>query len=425
MSKLIQNKHMLYFQRGFEKLSVKRSFDKAYWPKAQEAYQKGDFEDAIRCFLKYLDPNMIDDQGAVLGQSFSFTDSSAQLTMKISDEEIVIEAPFVKLSSGGKGVAARRKLLILLGNLKCMTIDIRGNDVCIVSKSNIAQSHPSRLYGILLQMSRTIDYNDDFFIKDFDCEAITKANHIQYSEEEKKSLWEFFQENLAFTKEKIEQTQKENIQFAYALYADIMARRTIYYIHPHGFLSSLSYDLIFKLNQGLGFQTSTELAKKYIDEMDQVSEDAFFGCVFKADEFFYRKNLFKMDEYQKGFTEDFYVTNGRHAQDNHKFSLASAFFENKIYCLLTDLDMPDKYQLYLDNVLKEAASEDDQEKITHMLHQGLVNLDESNHDEGGINPFENIEMTDAYNQAMAQAQKIMDQQQKFFESMANEKKVSS
>jgi hypothetical protein len=107
---------------------------------------------------------------------FTFTQGSSRVTTAIENDDIVITVPLVKLTQGGKAIAALRYVLTnIAGTGQLYQPRLQGDLIRLEYRDALARLHPAKVLEVLRKMPAEADASDDILMSEFGAEPIDRA----------------------------------------------------------------------------------------------------------------------------------------------------------------------------------------------------------------------------------------------------------
>ncbi|MBX3182985.1 MAG: hypothetical protein KIT72_17665 [Polyangiaceae bacterium] len=187
--------------RDFEKLEV-----------AVELYENGRSLESIHQVLEHLFP---EHEAADLAKApFVFTQGSSKVTVSVEGDHLLVTVPVVRLPSGGSAIAAMRYVLTMIaGSGQLHQPELRGEEIHIRFKDELARIHPAKLIEVLRNIPLEADRSDDWIIGQFSAEPLERAQVDDLTDEEAARAEAFWQRHWDDVDELIVECQRKRSVF--------------------------------------------------------------------------------------------------------------------------------------------------------------------------------------------------------------------
>jgi hypothetical protein len=158
-------------------------------------------------------------------EAFSFVQGSSRVTVRIDGAELHVAVPLVRLPGSGGTVAALRYLLTRIsGSGQLHQPRLRGDNVYLEFRDQVARLHPAKLLEVLRRMPLEADRSDDWLIGQFAALPLDRATIDSLDHEELERAQAIWRCHWNEIDELVKESQRKRSQFflneltAYALY---------------------------------------------------------------------------------------------------------------------------------------------------------------------------------------------------------------
>jgi hypothetical protein len=199
-------------------------------------FEQGNQKQSVTTVFAHLFPKL---PAIDFAKPFSFVQGSSRVTVTLSEQDISIVVPLVKLPSGGGAIAALRFLLTKIsGSGQLHQPRLRGDDVYLEFRDKVASLHPAKLVEVLKRMPVEADNNDDWLIGQFGAIPLEREPIAGITDEEFVAAEAMWKAHWNDVEELVKESQRKRSMFflnemsAYAYY------RIRYALPLSGFLMS-------------------------------------------------------------------------------------------------------------------------------------------------------------------------------------------
>lgn len=162
----------------------------AEWDKAIDSYHEKEYKQSLIHTLNYLNPDILKDKALEGDIVTSQMQGSAEITLAITDKDVTIKAPFLRITEKTNKVALLRKIAeINFTPLDLTQIYLEGDQVGFQYKSPIELAQPNKMYNILREIAFRADEYDDNFIEKYKAAFISEPQIKALTDSEKEAAW--------------------------------------------------------------------------------------------------------------------------------------------------------------------------------------------------------------------------------------------
>jgi hypothetical protein len=160
-----------------------KEFNVALWDSCVENFEKGEFLQSLIDFLNYLDPNIYNQYSNIEKTIFTIPHGSAVVIVRIENDHLYIETPFVKLPETKFMPILRKSAEINFSFMTLPNIKLHENTLKFQYDMPLELCNPWKLYDILKNITFNADKYDDEFVTKFNAERIIEPIMTDYNPE--------------------------------------------------------------------------------------------------------------------------------------------------------------------------------------------------------------------------------------------------
>ncbi|MFN8255286.1 MAG: hypothetical protein U0W24_06325 [Bacteroidales bacterium] len=265
-------KNIQSFRRTLIPSKSKIQFD--VWENVVKLYEEGKFKDSLFRLFDYVDGNLVRQYGNAAKTEFTVPHGSVDVIIKISDSQVDINVPFLRLPEKNVIPLLRKATEINFSPLNIATIVLEGNELSFRYSTPLHLCEPWKMYSVFREICVNADNFDDEFIHKFGAARIKEPIIVNFTNEKKEEIWNTFQFLLNETKEYLEFF--ENKRFDGFLW-DALIQLFLnidYYIAPQGYLRTDMENVVNYMQDGnYSLHEKNEKGKAFFKKLQQISHD--------------------------------------------------------------------------------------------------------------------------------------------------------
>ncbi|MBN1150299.1 hypothetical protein JXA84_03640, partial [candidate division WOR-3 bacterium] len=166
------------------------------WQVTIDSFNDKKFRQTVINFLNYLNPEVIKKYGNKTGDQFSIPHGSIVLNLKISEDSLYIDAPFLSIPESKVNPLLRQVSEINFSILFLTQIVLEESKLFFRIKIPLELCEPYKLYNIFYEICINADFYDDIFIEKFQAQRIYEPKCTKYSEKDLQKFFDMFKEHV-------------------------------------------------------------------------------------------------------------------------------------------------------------------------------------------------------------------------------------
>lgn len=294
--------------------STASRIDPAAYDRSIEHFEKGEYVPAIHALLDYIDPELRSKYGSREGTEFRVPHGSIIVCLKITNDRLEIDAPFLALPD-----KARIPLLRQIAGLNTNVLDLpyirlRDGQFHLTYDCPLVLTHPSKVYDILYDICHIGDRYDDEFAAKFDAPRICEPKVKPYDSTNAERIYNGIRETCTECLEAVKDFESER-KYGYAWNVIASALLGIVYSAcPQGLLRhELDKAIREHDREDIPIQEVIARGKEAVQKIaalsrEQLAEGLYFVETFVSDK--RRSNLKNIqDNFRKTFDDATSATN--------------------------------------------------------------------------------------------------------------------
>jgi hypothetical protein len=162
------------------------------WKITTDSHKDGKYRETILNLFNYLNTDVLVKYAGPAVDEFNIPNGSIVINLKITDTELVIDAPFLTIPEKRVNALLRQVTELNFAVLFLTQIVLEGDRLHFRVSVPLELCEPYKLYDILYEICVNADYYDDFFIEKFQASRISEPIVTRYSPEELKAFYDSF-----------------------------------------------------------------------------------------------------------------------------------------------------------------------------------------------------------------------------------------
>lgn len=340
--------------------SLYKELNISAWNSCVDNYEKENYQQSLVDFLNYLDPNIYEHYSNPEKTIFTIPHGSSIIILKVENNHLFIEAPFIKLPEAKFIPILRKCSEINFSYMTLPNIKLLDNEMKFVYDMPLELCNPWKIYDILQNVTFNADKYDDEFVTKFNAERMVEPMVTNY---ESDKLAEYLKVCKEIASERVENIQhfetKRNLNNAIdSIFIGISQIRL--YCNPTGILLNKMDETIDTLyDRNINMIDKLKAGKvffKFVEEIDMADFSDYCNITFNLISNKRNTNRTQLENW----VED-YLGNSEEAYSVENY-IESAF--NSYYALyyaLSYFNIESRDEKVILYGLKEAAQKDWQE----------------------------------------------------------------
>jgi len=206
------------------------------WKITQDSHKEGKHRETILNLFNFLNTDVLVKYAGPGVDEFNIPNGSIVINLRITDTELLIDAPFLVVPQKRLNALLRQVTEINFGVLFLTQIVLEGERLHFRVNVPLPLCEPYKLYDILYEICVNADHYDDFFIEKFQAVRINEPKITRYSSGE---LEDFFSRFTVHVKEGLDYLNyfREQRWFDIGVESGMISIMKIdYTFSPQGFL---------------------------------------------------------------------------------------------------------------------------------------------------------------------------------------------
>lgn len=273
-----------------------------YWPKVLEAYDNGNFKESITGILKYIDPDLAAKTGNADQTEFNIPHGSVVVSIKIQNDQLHVEAPFVKLQDGPLVPLLRQVSELNFHPLMMTKIILHNEDqLTFHFSSPLGMCEPYKVYDALREICVNADKYDDLFIEKFKAARMREPQIQRFTPDQLEKTWQTIQEYITEAEDYVAYFEgKRWDAFLYDVF-QILLMKIDFYVSPQGYLRTELENAIADLMGRDPYQDRIHRAKTFLQKLKNYNKEEFLSDIYIIETFVPYKYSFNLQNTRNNF----------------------------------------------------------------------------------------------------------------------------
>ncbi len=336
-------------------VSTQSKVNVPHWDVVMDLYEEGKYRDATIEVLNYVDDSIIEKFGNPEKTEFVIPHGSVVVNLNITDTELSVNAPFLKVPQQNPIPLLRQVAQINFSPLNLAMIVLEGDSLIFKYSTPLELCEPFKVYDVLREICSYADTFDDDFIKKFGAIRITEPKVKYYSKEQTDVVWNTVQEYIDEAFKYIEYYQAKRWPgFEWDIIIQTL-EKIDFYVAPQGALrvemernislmQNKNYSLTEKLNKG----------REYLKKLKNYNRQEFDEDIYVAETFIPYKFRTTLENIQSNFKGSY--ENAQKKMTDNQFMTATLTIAYAFLNCNYNTNVPDQVYAIFTNSLVNASN---------------------------------------------------------------------
>lgn len=337
------------------------------WQDALDSFDDGNYKEGLINLLNYINASTLAGVDTSKDILVSKMQGSAEVIISITDERLIIEAPFLRVTSETNMVALLRRVAEINFDLLDLAQVTLEEDILVFRyEAPLNTCQPSKIYTVLRNISFRADDYDDIFVEEYGASFYKQADKEELSAEEKTETLRQIREVLKNVDEYaayfVEERQA-NYRWDMIVIALLRLSNMPY---MQGKLRSELISNIERMYDGdVEFSQRINKGLLFIKELQEHSDEYYEKSLYHVEQFIslrWRSSSKIIEEKMEKHKEA--IDNMNEAEDH----MAASYFLYAMFLkLIYNYSLDENYRKEIDRVLKEASGKTTKEAAPILL----------------------------------------------------------
>lgn len=345
----------------------------AYWDAVLDTYQKKDYKASFYALLDYINPEIRKKFANNDQTDFKIPHGSIVVHIKLTDDQLEINAPFIQLPDNQVVPVLRKVAEINFSPLNLAAIRLKENNLEFYFQSKLSMCEPYKMYYLLKEICQTGDTYDDYFTVKHGAKRLQEPMITPYKSSQAEAAWN---QTRAYIDEALEYLNyfdsKRWYEFSYDIIA-VTLFKIDYYAVPQGHIRNEIENAINGLFGHGSLHERLSSAKKTLLSIKERGKEAFIEDLYEAEIFVPYKSSLELANVQEKWNNTFQSASKDLTSGNHQ-SAALLLLYNFFYTLYY-YSLPADLHTFMINTLESASGKawDESAQILFNATKDIVN----------------------------------------------------
>jgi hypothetical protein len=287
--------------------STKSKVDPGHWDTVLNLYESGRYKETIVGIINYVDPGLVEKTGSDDNSSFIIPHGSAIVHIRIKNDHLYVDAPFLSAENANKIPLLRQVAQINFSPLNLARIVLKGDQLAFTYSCPLDLCEPYKMYEVFREICLYADAYDDEFIKKFNATWIQEPIIKPFPQSEKDQIWDQVQIYIKEAQSYISYFEtKRSLGYCWDI-LNITLMKIEYYARPQGILRSEIEKQISYLQGEAPVNEKVNRGKEFLRKLQEYTREEFDEDLYEAQTFIPYKYRSTLENIRSNF-EDSYQT---------------------------------------------------------------------------------------------------------------------
>jgi len=265
--------------------SLNSHVDVDIWDKVQHLYETGNYTEAIRGCINYINPEIERKFANADKTEYNVPHGSMIVEVKITKAELSITAPFLNIENSKRIPILRQVTQINFTPLTISRIELEGEQLYFKYSCPLNVAEPYKVYDVLREICINADSYDDEFIHKFDAKRIHEPKIESYTSEQKDFVWTTVQQFVKEAFNAYEQLENKRLTTYLWDVLVITILKIDYFCAPQGVLRNDMEKTLIYLNSKEDYYQRLSTGKDFLRKIQNADRTKFYNDLYKIEVF--------------------------------------------------------------------------------------------------------------------------------------------
>lgn len=268
--------------------------------KSVDAYDSKDYRQSFLYLLDYINPDIRSKYQQ--GDSFSIPHGSVLVNIEMTNDELIITAPFLKLPEKNRVPLLRQTAVLNFRHIDLAQIVLKDERLQFEYSCPMALANPYKLYYVLREICTTGDEYDDEFATKFGAERIYEPKITPYDSQTLDTVYDVIQLSCKECNEGLKYFENERkYGYAWNIVTSTLLK-FLYYAHPQGQLLNDINKAVEELDrEDIPLSEVVNIGKKLVERIQAMSKEELSQDMYYIETFVSAKRRSTLSNIQENF----------------------------------------------------------------------------------------------------------------------------
>lgn len=366
-------KHTLTFNPSIIQ-STESKINLDAFDKSVDAYDKKDYKQSFLLLLDYINPEIRSKYQK--DNSFNIPHGSVLVNIVITDDELLITAPFLKLPEKNRVPLLRQTASLNFRSIDMAHIKLENERLQFEYVCPLALANPYKLYYVLREICTTGDEYDDEFATKFGAERIYEPKITPYDQETLDRVYDVIRLSCEECNVGIKYFESERkYGYAWNIVASTLLK-ILYYAHPQGQLLNDINKAIEDLDrEDIPLSETVIIGRKLVDRIYAMTKEELSKDLYYVETFVSPKRKSSLTNIQDNFKSLYESVTKYMEQDDYMASTVMMTYQ--FYNMYYHNDVQDDVNKLVVNALTQSSGKTWAE-AARIQYRAIKNIMEGN-----------------------------------------------
>ncbi|WP_101690074.1 hypothetical protein [Dysgonomonas massiliensis] len=321
--------------------------------KSVDAYEKKDYKQSFLLLLDYINPDIRTKYQK--DNSFSVPHGSVLVNIELTDDQLIVTAPFLKLPDKNRVPLLRQTATLNFRYIDMAHIKLENERLLFEYSCPLALANPYKLYYVLREICATGDEYDDEFATKFGAERIYEPKITPYDAKTLDAVYSVIQQSCEECNTGIKYFESERkYGYAWNIVASTLLK-ILYYAHPQGQLLNDINKAIEDLDrEDIPLSETVNIARKLVDRIQAMSKEELSKDMYYVETFVSTKRRSTLTNIQDNF-KGLYETVSKY-MEQEDYMASTVMMTYQFYNMYYNNDVQDDVNKLVVNALTQSSA---------------------------------------------------------------------
>lgn len=370
-----------------------------------EAFKNKEFLRSFYALLDYINPEFRTKYGNEKGTEFNIPHGSIIVNLKIENDQLLINAPFLALPEKNRIPLLRQTAVLNFNNMDLAQVVLKEERLNFEYSCPLALAEPYKIYYVLEEICLTGDKYDDEFATKFGANRIYEPKITPYDAETLNTVYDVIQLSCNECMDALKDFESDRkYGYAWNVIATTMLK-VLYYAHPQGqLLNDLNKAVRDHDREDIPLPEVVAQGKKVIERLQKMSKEQLAEDLYFVETFIPSKRRSNLKNIQDNFENTFEKATAALEDGNGMACAIMIIYQ--FYNLYFYNNVQDDVNAVVVRAL-EKTSAMDWDDVAPILQEAMENIMDGDLDLDDDDDAEGVDMAAAMEEAMQNMQQNM------------------
>lgn len=344
-----------------------------------DAFEQKDYLRSFYALLDYINPVFRSKYGNTEGTVFQIPHGSIVVTIRIQNDQLYIEAPFLKLPEKGRIPLLRQVAGLNFNAMDLAIIRLKDERLFFEYSCPLSLAEPYKIYYVLEEICKTGDKYDDEFVTKFNAQRIYEPQITPYDPQTVATIYQVIQQSCQECLNAVKYFEPGR-KFGYMWnIIDTTLMKILYYAHPQGqLLNELNKAVCDMDKEDIPFPDVIARGKEMILRLQSIPQEKLAEDLYYVETFIPDKRRSNLKNIQENF-ENIY-NKATTALENGDFMTCCLMITNKFYEMYYYNNVQDDVNAVVVKAMQKASAQSF-DVAAPVLHEAMDDIMEDNLEE--------------------------------------------